>query len=79
MQQQATTFIGSFGGAVAVTNESTMVPVVQMQQAGSVANLTEKKGSESANEKRKLSQDSRRGTVNRFEQVRNPRQPNRFE
>jgi len=79
MQNQGATFIGSFGGAVVVTDESTMVPVMQMQQAAPVANLTEKKGSESANEKRKPALISRRGTVNRFEQLNHQRQPNRFE
>jgi hypothetical protein len=44
MQGQAATFIGSFGGAVVVTDESTMVPVVQMQSLGEpVSDLTEKK------------------------------------
>ncbi len=43
MQKQAVTFIGSFGGAVVVTDESTMVPVMQMQQSESVGDLTEKK------------------------------------
>jgi pimeloyl-ACP methyl ester carboxylesterase len=79
MQRQMASFIASHGGAIVVTDESTMVPVMQMQQAGPVANLTEKKGSESADEKRKPAQIFRLGTVNRFEQVRNPRQPDRFE
>ena len=43
MQNQAATFIGSFGGAVVVTDESTMAPVMQMQESESVGSLTEKK------------------------------------
>ena len=46
MQKQAATFIGSFGGAVVVTDESTMVPVMTMEPQA-IVNLTEKKSSRS--------------------------------
>ena len=52
MQSQAVTFIGSFGGAVVVTDEDTMVPVIQMDSLFTpVTDLTEKKGSESKKSK----------------------------
>lgn len=79
MQRQMASFIASHGGEIEVTDESTMVPVMQIQQAGSMVNLTEKKGSESVNGKKKPALISRRGTVNRLEQLQHQRQPDRFE
>lgn len=79
MQRQLASFIASHGGSIVVTDESTMQQEVQIQQAGAVANLTEKKGSEQANEKRKPAQISRRGTVNRLERLQYQLQPDRFE
>ncbi len=78
MQKQAATFIGSFGGAVVVSNPDTMVPVVQVESQA-IADLTEKKSSKSVKEKNKPSPVTRRGTVSRLEQVRNYDQPDRFE
>ena len=77
MQNQAATFIGSFGGAVVVTNEDTMVPVVQMDTQA-IANLTEKKSSNTAREKKSVLVN-RRETVSRLERVKNDQQPDRFE
>jgi hypothetical protein len=74
MQQQAATFIGSFGGAVVVTDESTMVPVMTMQPQETV-NLTEKKSSKSVKGKNKPG----RGTFSRLEQVKGQTQPGRLE
>ena len=45
MQKQMASFIASHGGAIVVTDESTMVPVMQMQQSESIGGLTEKKKS----------------------------------
>ena len=78
MQKQAVTFVGSFGGVVEVTDESTMVPVVEAQSSA-VVDLTEKKGSKSAKQKNKRSLISRRGTVSRLERVKNNNQPDRLE
>lgn len=78
MQNQAATFIGSFGGAVVVTDPSTMVPVMQVQSAP-VADLTEKKGSQSAKYKKYPGLISGRGTVSRLEQVKNNKQTDRLE
>ena len=78
MQKQAATFIGSFGGAVVVTDESTMVPVIEAQSSA-VVNLTEKKGSKSAKQKSKRRLISGRGTVSRLERLKNNNQPDRLE
>ena len=78
MQKQAVSFIASFGGAVVVTDESTMVPVVSMQSS-SIVDLTEKKSADSAPEKKKPKPISRRGSVSRLEQLQHQRQPDRFE
>ena len=78
MQKQAATFIRSIGGAVIVTDESTMVPVVEAQSSA-VVDLTEKKGSKSAKQKNKRSLISRRGTVSRLERVKNNNQSDRLE
>ena len=78
MQKQAATFIGSFGGAVVVTDENTMVPVVPVAPQA-IADLTEKSSSESAKDNYKPRPVTRRGSVSRLEQVKNNNQPNRFE
>ena len=78
MQRQMASFIASFGGSILVTDESTMVPVMQVQSAP-IADLTEKKGSKSAKQKRHPGLISGRGTVSRLEQVKNENQPDRFE
>ncbi len=78
MQEQAATFIGSFGGAVVVSNPNTMVPVVQVESQ-SIVDLTEKKSSNSVKEKSKPAPVNRRGSVNRLEQVKHYDQPERFE
>jgi hypothetical protein len=77
MQKQAATFIGSFGGAVVVTDESTMVPEVSVEQQA-IANLTERKSSKSAKGK-KSGRFYTKDTVNRLEQVKNANQADRFE
>jgi len=75
MQQQVATFIGSFGGAVVVTDESTMVPVVQMQGLGElVADLTEKKKGSKVNKSRKPFKpinrlETQRRSSGKFEQL----------
>lgn len=74
MQKQAASFIASFGGAVVVTDESTMVPVMTMG-AQETANLTEKKSSKSVKGKNKPG----RGTISRLEQVKSQSQPGRLE
>ncbi|MDX2419360.1 MAG: hypothetical protein QNK19_18015 [Xanthomonadales bacterium] len=76
MQNQVATFIGSFGGAVIVTDADTMVPVVQMDSQA-VANLTEKKASNSVRVKKPRA--PRGSTVSRLEQVKNENQPDRLE
>ena len=60
MQKQAVTFIGSFGGAVIVTDESTMVTVTEMD-IQSVGDLTERNSSKSAKGRKGV------GPVNRLE------------
>jgi hypothetical protein len=77
MQKQAATFIGSFGGAVVVTDESTMVPVVSIEQQA-IANLTERKSSKAAKGK-KSGRFYTKDTANRLEQVKNANQADRFE
>ena len=67
MQKQGVTFIGSFGGAVVVTDESTMVPVMQMQQTESVADLTEKKSSSADRSKKRPGIINRKGKASRLE------------
>lgn len=78
MQGQAATFIGSFGGAVVVSNPDTMVPVVPVVPQA-VVDLTEKKVSESSKYKSKPAPVTRRGSVSRLEQVKNYDQPDRLE
>jgi hypothetical protein len=78
MQKQAATFIGSFGGAVVVTDESTMVPVVPIAPQA-VSNLTEKKSTGVAGGKKKHGHVYGGQTVSRLEQVKNNNQTDRFE
>jgi len=78
MQGQAATFIGSFGGAVVVNDESTMVPVVQVNSQA-IANLTERKGSETVKGKKRPGHATKNKTVNRLETVKSHGQPDRFE
>ena len=59
MQKQMASFIASHGGAIVVTDESTMAPVMQMQQSESVGDLTEKKKSSADRSKK------RPGIINR--------------
>ncbi|MBT8071217.1 MAG: hypothetical protein KJO80_12345, partial [Gammaproteobacteria bacterium] len=67
MQRQMASFIASHGGAIVVTDESTMVPVMQMDSLFTpIADPTEKKGS-----------DSKKGTkpakpVHRLDTLRKP-------
>jgi hypothetical protein len=75
MQKQAASFIGSFGGAVVVTDQSTMVPVVQMN-AQAIANLTEKK---LVNGKTKQGVATGLKTQSRLLRVKQPEQPGNFE
>jgi len=75
MQQQAVSFIASFGGAVVVTDQSTMVPVVQMN-AQAIANLTEKK---LVNGKTKQGIATGLKTQSRLLRVKQPEQPGNFE
>jgi len=63
MQKQAATFIGSFGGAIVVSDESTMVPVMQAEPQA-VSELNEKSSSESAKGKK------RNRSVNKFDRSR---------
>jgi hypothetical protein len=79
MQRQLPSFIASFGGSIVVTDESTMVPVMTQVQSAPVADLTEKKGSKSAKQKKYPGLISGRGTVSRLEQVKNNGQPDRLE
>ena len=74
MQKQVISFIGSLGGAVIVTDPSTMVPVMTMESQ-ETANLTEKKSSKSVKGKNKPG----RGTISRLEQVKSQTQPGRLE
>ena len=78
MQKQVISFIGSFGGAVVVTDESTMVPVMMQVQSAPIANLTEKKSSKSAKQKNR-SLISGRWTVSRLERFKNVNQSERLE
>jgi len=78
MQKQAATFIGSFGGAVVVSNSSTMVPVVQVQSQ-SIVDLTEKKSSNTVKEKKKRGTVNSRMTTNWLEKNNRSDQPERFE
>jgi len=77
MQKQAVSFIASFGGAVVVTDESTMEPVVQVEPQA-IANLTEK-GSKIVKGKKKPGLDKRNKTLGRLETVKSYNQPDRFE
>ena len=79
MQKQAVTFIGSFGGSVVVTDESTMVPVMQMQQAGAVADLTEKKASRTDRKKSKPGTVTRKGKASWLEVNKRSSRLDRFE
>lgn len=79
MQKQAVTFIGSFGGAVVVTDESTMVPVMQMQQAGAVADLSEKKVSGTDKKKSKPGTVRRKGKASWLEVNKRSSRLDRFE
>jgi pimeloyl-ACP methyl ester carboxylesterase len=74
MQKQVISFIGSLGGAVIVTDPSTMVPVMTMESQ-ETANLTEKRSSKSVKGKNKPG----RGTISRLEQVKSQTQPGRLE
>jgi len=78
MQNQAATFIGSFGGAVVVTNPDPMVPVVSTQSS-SFSDLIEMRVSKSESKKRKSGLISRRGSVSRLEQVKGVNQADRLE
>ena len=78
MQTQAATFIGSFGGAVVVTDESTMVPEVEMELAPA-ADLTEKSGSKAGTDKKQPGQVNKLSPANRFDLSRSSDRLNRFE
>jgi hypothetical protein len=69
MQKQLASFISTGGGAIVVSDESTMVPEVQMD-AQAIANLTERKSSKSVKEKRSPGLISQRGSVSRLENVK---------
>ena len=77
MQKQAATFIGSFGGAVVVTDESTMVPVVSVQQQA-IANLTERKSSKAVKGK-KSGRVYTKDTLSRLERVKSANQADSLE
>ena len=79
MQNQAATFIGSFGGAVVVTDDSTMVPVMQMQQSESVGDLTEKKISRTDRKKSKPGAVTRKGKASWLEIDKRSSRLDRFE
>ena len=70
MQKQMATFIASHGGAIVVTDESTMVQEVQVQM-NSVADLNEKSSSKKAKSKKptgpvnRIQSDDRPGSRNR--------------
>jgi len=67
MQKQLASFIASHGGAIVVTDESTMVPVMQMQQSESVSDLTEKKSSSADRSKKRPGIINRKGKASRLE------------
>jgi len=74
MQKQLASFIASHGGAIVVSDESTMVPVMTMEPQETV-NLTEKKSSKSVKGKNMPG----RGTISRLEQIKGQTQPGRLE
>jgi len=78
MQSQAATFIGSFGGAVVVTDESTMVPEVQVEVAPA-ADLTEKSGSKEGTGKKQPGLVNKLTRVNSLDSISSSDRLNRFE
>ncbi|MFC1701246.1 hypothetical protein ACFL1J_00625 [Pseudomonadota bacterium] len=79
MQKQMASFIASHGGAIMVTDESTMVPVMQMQQSGSVVDLTEKKVSGTDRKKSKPGAVTRKGKASWLEVNKRSNRLDRFE
>lgn len=79
MQKQMAAFIASHGGSIVVTDESTMVPVMQMQQSGPVADLTEKKVSRTDRKKSKPGAVTRKGKASWLESDKRPNRLDRFE
>jgi len=78
MQKQMVTFIASHGGAIVVTDESTMVTEVQIE-VQPVADLTEKKGSKDSNSKKRPGTADRFKPVDRLETASRSDRLNRFE
>jgi len=78
MQQQAASFIGSFGGAVIVTNADTMVPVAQMESQA-ISNLTEKKSSGPDTKKSKSAAVNRKAKLRWLESNKRSDRLDRFE
>jgi hypothetical protein len=78
MQKQMASFIASHGGAIVVTDESTMVPVVEIEM-GAAADLTEKSGSKAGTDKKQPGQVNKLTPANRFDLSRSSDRLNSFE
>ena len=71
-------FIASHGGAIVVTDESTMLPVVEIEVA-SAADLTEKTDSKAGTDKKQPGQVNKLSPANRSDLSRSSDQLNSFE
>ena len=78
MQKQMATFIASHGGAIVVTDESTMVQEVQIQMSSS-SGLSEKSGSKKAKSKKPTGPVNKIHSVDRLGSGNQPNRVNGFE
>ncbi len=78
MQTQMASFIASHGGLILVTDESTMVPDVQLEIA-SATDLTEKSSAKTGNGKKQPGLVNRLTPANKFNSTSNYDRLNRFE
>jgi len=78
MQKQMASFVASHGGAIVVTDESTMVTEVKIEIAP-VADLTEKKGSNNSDSKKRPGTADKFKPVDRLETANRSDRLNRFE
>ena len=78
MQKQMASFVASHGGAIVVTDESTMLPEVQIESTP-IADLTEKRGSEAGIDKKQPGLVNKLTPANRFDLSRSSDRLNSFE
>jgi hypothetical protein len=67
MQRQMASFIASHGGAIVVTDESTMVQEVAIEAAPPVSGLTEKSTSKTVKQKKPVDGSNRLETMRGFD------------